>query len=488
MRRFVLALLIALTCSWSAGLAPAQTTQPADSLRVYLVTIGPGKEVWERFGHNMIWIHDPAAPPTARDTYNWGMFDFDNFIPNFLSKNMRYWMDAYPAGLIISDYIDADRSVWLHELNLTQAQKERLRTNLEINRWPENKFYDYDYYTDNCSTRVRDALDRVLDGSIRRQLEPVDTETTFRYHTRRLLADDYAADLSLDYVEGPYVDRHINRWEESFLPVKFMRHLQSFTTPAGPMLLSERTLHVSQKYPEREVPPNRLAPYLIIGIVLGAAMLPFAFIRNRWLRLAPAAVMFTWCAVGAFGSVIMLFLWLATPHLPPARNENVLLLNPLFFVPLVLLPLLKRASRLAMISGLIIAGLSILALLIQILPSFNQVNGDFIALTLPANLGLAAALFLAHRLRRQALAENPEPYTSRKPLAASAISAIWLVPILLLTFIAEHARADQNRAATTQLVLTGSVRDLNNSLSRRPRSPSTTATIRGAWTTRSSNR
>src|SRR5215204_6412228 len=103
--------------------AYAQSTQPStepDKLRVYLVTIGPGKEVWERFGHNMIWIHDPQERPGDKNAaYNWGLFNFDNFIYNFLSKNMRYWMDAFRAEPVIQDYVDADRSVWVHELNLT---------------------------------------------------------------------------------------------------------------------------------------------------------------------------------------------------------------------------------------------------------------------------------------------------------------------------------------------------------------------------------
>src|SRR4029079_6055147 len=150
----------------SASAQSAPTSQP-DTVRVYLVTIGPGADVWEKFGHNMIWIHDPRARAGDVDAgFNWGMFNFDNFIINFLRKNMRYWMDAFRYQPMIEDYIASGRSAWVQELNLTDAQKDELLRRAEVNLLPENKFYDYDYYLDNCSTRVRDILDGVLGGEI----------------------------------------------------------------------------------------------------------------------------------------------------------------------------------------------------------------------------------------------------------------------------------------------------------------------------------
>src|SRR5678816_2933553 len=150
MKRAIACLLVLMGFAASAKAQATQPTTQRDELRVFLVTIGPGKEVWERFGHNMIWIHDPIERPGGVDAaYNWGLFNFDHFISNFLSKNMRYWMDAFPAEPIIQDYVDADRSVWVHELNMTAEQKERLLADVEFNRLEVNKFYNYDYYTDN---------------------------------------------------------------------------------------------------------------------------------------------------------------------------------------------------------------------------------------------------------------------------------------------------------------------------------------------------
>ena len=400
-----MAVLLAL-----GALAGAQATQPAtgratgaDELRVYLVTIGPGKEVWEKFGHNMIWIHDSKGRPGAVDAaYNWGLFNFDNFIPNFLSKNMRYWMDAYRAEPVVQDYVDSDRSVWVHELNMTADQKERLLADVEFNRLEENKFYNYDYYTDNCSTRVRDALDRAMDGAIRSVFEPINTGTTYRWHTRRLLADDWPSDLAIHYVEGPYVDRKINQWQESFLPVRFMQHLEKFSTPNGPFVLSNRALHLTKSYPERQTPPNRLIPYLLIGLCVAAGMLPFGTTPNRWARRASAIMIFLWCLLGTIASIALLCLWLATPHVPPKWDENILALGPISIVLLALFPFFRRIRKPVTLLAIVAAALSVLGLVIQVFPRIDQVNGDIIALTLPPNLALAAALYMAHKRRQPA--------------------------------------------------------------------------------------
>ena len=133
------------------------------------MTMGPGAEVWERFGHNAIWIHDPTAEPDT--AYNYGLFDFrqENFLLRFARGEMWYWMAGFPAEAYVQTYVEDNRSVWLQELNLPPAARLELRRFLRWNERPANRFYHYDYYNDNCSTRVRDAIDRVIGGAIRQQ-------------------------------------------------------------------------------------------------------------------------------------------------------------------------------------------------------------------------------------------------------------------------------------------------------------------------------
>ena len=88
--------------------------------------------------------------------YNYGVFDFDapNFIGNFVRGRMTYWFDVDPGGPTVGMYAGANRSAWLDELNLSPAQRLKMYQMLEHNRQPQFKYYRYDYFRDNCTTRV----------------------------------------------------------------------------------------------------------------------------------------------------------------------------------------------------------------------------------------------------------------------------------------------------------------------------------------------
>src|SRR5205823_7278461 len=127
---------------------------------------------------------------------------------------MLYWMGGFDLQSTIDQYREANRPVWAQELNLTPAQRSSLAQFIEWNERPENRFYHYDYYRDNCSTRVRDALDRVLGGAIKSQTSTLPTGATYRFHTQRLTANDPLIFTGLLVALGHYVDRPISAWEE----------------------------------------------------------------------------------------------------------------------------------------------------------------------------------------------------------------------------------------------------------------------------------
>src|SRR5688500_6742075 len=234
------ALLTCTTPAFSGGQAPdasdratasgpiraATAAEPGASLSVYLMTMGPGDAVWEKFGHNAIWIRDTTRGLDV--AYNWVLFDFDDadFLPRFLKGSMRYWMGGYAGRQTVDAYASYNRSVWAQELELTPAQKLEM---LEFVRWnerPENRYYHYDYFRDNCSTRVRDAIERVLNGQLRKSLTPMATHTTYRWHTRRLTQGSLAVYTGMDIVLGPRGDQQLSAWEEAFLPMSLRDYIR----------------------------------------------------------------------------------------------------------------------------------------------------------------------------------------------------------------------------------------------------------------------
>ena len=366
------------------------------------MTFGPGRQVWERFGHNAIWVHDPVHG--TDEAYNYGLFDFhqQNFLLRFARGQMWYWMAGFPAEQYIRQYERDNRSVWIQELNLSPAAERELQRFLAWNAEPEHRFYHYDYYRDNCSTRVRDALDRVLGGSLRTQTESVATGSTYRFHTQRLTANDPLISTGLLVALGPGVDRPISAWEEMFLPLKMREHVRRVTVsgPGGarvPLVRAERTLFESSEPAPPEAPPSWLLWYLLLGSAIGAAALATAH-RARvsgWARFAFLVVTGGWALLAGLAGLVLAGLWGLTDHVMAYRNENLLQLTPL---ALLLLPAtmwaLRRTARaragVAIAVG--VAALSVLGLLLKALPSLDQRNAAVIALALPAQVGIALAL------------------------------------------------------------------------------------------------
>nr|MBA3659158.1 DUF4105 domain-containing protein [Gemmatimonadales bacterium] len=208
--------------------------QPADTgLTISLMTFGPGRQVWEQFGHNAIWVHDPADGTDA--AYNYGLFDFhqQNFLLRFVRGQMWYWMDGFPAAAYARVYRRDNRSVWIQELDIPLERRVELRRFLEWNAQPEHRFYHYDYYRDNCSTRIRDALDRALDGRLRAATYSTPSHTTFRFHTQRLTANDPLVYTGLLIALGPGVDRPISAWDEAFLPMELRDRIAALRVPGA---------------------------------------------------------------------------------------------------------------------------------------------------------------------------------------------------------------------------------------------------------------
>ncbi len=400
MRLVVGPLLVALL-PLVAGPLVAAAPEPGSELTVSVMTFGPGREVWERFGHNAIWIHDPVHG--TDQAYNYGLFDFhqENFILRFVRGQMWYWMAGYPEQAYIRQYERDNRSVWIQELDIPPKARLELQRFLQWNELPEHRFYHYDYYRDNCSTRVRDAIDRVLGGTIRRQTAPLPAGTTYRSHTQRLTSNDPFIYTGLLVALGQGVDRPLSAWEEMFLPLSLREHLRkvSLAGPNGttiPLVKSERTIFESTAPAPPDSPPNWLLGYLAIGLGLGASAIALARAApgNRLVRAAFLSLVGGWALIAGVAGIILVGLWVGTDHVMAASNENLLQLSPL---SLALIPLLagarKNTTRVAAAKvAAWIAAVAVLGLALKLLPSFHQVNGPVIALAVPAHLGIAAAL------------------------------------------------------------------------------------------------
>jgi hypothetical protein len=394
-----LALLVGLATGAAAqtpGAGEQAPVTPGSELRVWLVTMGPGQAVWERFGHNAIRVLDTR---TGRDvSYNWGIFDFNqvDFIPRFLRGEMLYMMAAFSTGPMIEAYARSGREVVFQELDLTDAEKAGLYELAEVNALPENREYRYDYFVDNCSTRVRDLLDRVTHGLISERFRG-EPGTTYRWHTRRLTRVDVPLFTGMDLLLGPPGDEPIAVWDEMFVPMVLRDAVRKLSrvAPDGvekPLVVAEEVVVVAAEGNEEpQVPPHWLPYYLLVGLGLGGLLAGAGARLGRGPSRLAAAVLATagglWSLLAGIAGVLLVAV-LFTEHWAMRWNTSLFLFNPIHLALVVLVPLAawgracgraERVARLALWITAVGAGVSLLPI---------QQNGIFVAWALPTQAGL----------------------------------------------------------------------------------------------------
>jgi hypothetical protein len=402
-----------------AAVPAAAQDPPGSELRIYLATYGQGGAVWELFGHNALWVQDARTGATL--SYNWGSFSFKeaDFVPRLIRGSMRYWLAVADAEQEVAEYRYWDRSITVQELDLTPAQKLELQRFTHWNSLPENRYYDYHYFRDNCSTRVRDALDRVLGGELGRQLKATRSEETFRSHSLRLTARAPLTYTGIELGLADSADHLLTAWEEAFIPMELMRSVRGVrvSSPAGgtrSLVLNEAKLYEGSRPAPLESAPNRVPFYLLAGVLLAMFFTLLARVStllsdrrgrsgtSRWSGVARWALALSggvWSLLVGFFGLLVLLLWAGTGHAFTYGNENLLQVNPLPLLLAVLFPLgvLRggAAGRVAKVTALVAAAVSLLGLLLKPVPGFDQVNHDIMALMIPAHLGVLFALLLA---------------------------------------------------------------------------------------------
>ncbi len=390
------------------------STEPGSNLTVYLLTFGWGDAVWERFGHNAIWINDRTRGTDT--TYNWGMFDFNqpHFVWRFITGDTRYWMEAIDLDAMLGYYRQHNRSVLAQELNLSPAQRLKLQQFVQWNALPQNKFYRYDYYRDNCSTRLRDALDHALSGQLQTSTVSRMTSGTYRWHTQRLLSGDIPLYTGATLALGHPADKALSMWDEMFLPVRMANDLRTVTIADStdsriPLVRSERAIFTAGRPPEPSAPTSYLPLFVAVGILYAALMIVLvksAESGQRFSFFTATALATLWSLIAGVSGLALVFAWLFTKHYFMGRNENLMHFDPLSIVLVVLAPLSiygsRGVSRAIKLAGFV-ALLSLFGFIAHGIPAFYQKNGAIIALALPINLAVWWTIYRLTLYRRTSL-------------------------------------------------------------------------------------
>jgi hypothetical protein len=389
----MLAALVAMAAPpWATG------TSRGEDLQVHVVTFGPGDDIAEWFGHAAVVIED-SARGEAR-LYNYGEYAFDPTLAlRYLQGHLIFQVGERPYRRTLQLYAQKNRDVRLQTLSLSPSQKLKLATLLADNVKPENRQYLYDHYNDNCTTRIRDALDVVTDGALRRQAGP--GLLTLREHTASMSAVNPLLSLGIDTLLNDEVDRPISTWEETFLPREFERFLDGVVLHdddgrARPLVAGRQILHRAQRPPPP--PPPSVTSLLALGAGVGLVIVVLTTLAGRHRRRVFGVVV---ASVGlAFGlpGLVLTLMATVTDHQVTFWNENLLVLHPLalLLVPAGLVVALAsatsswsaRAGRVVVVVVGVMASGAVIAVVGKVLPGFDQHNGRTLAVVVPVWLSL----------------------------------------------------------------------------------------------------
>ena len=303
-----------------------------DRYVVHVLTMGPGDDLFSRFGHIALLVDDHEQQ--SRKVYNFGTFDFDD--PELKVKYTRgflnYWLSVGTFASTIRRYRFFDRELVRRTLNLSGRQAREVAERLEVNARPENRTYMYRHYLDNCCTRIRDILDDATGKALSKGRRDKYTGNTFRDWTRKLLDGLPVVRTAILFSLGPAVDRPITRYEEQFLPLVVAEDLDAtFIGAAGESLVARKKTIVERRGPQvgKDVPTVDIVIGVLLFGLLGLGLLvPLIFagtkITDRFLGLG----LFVWGLLGGLGGILLVLYWTITTHYDTHYNENLLLMLP----------------------------------------------------------------------------------------------------------------------------------------------------------------
>lgn len=284
-------------------------------LRISLLTCGTGTEAWETFGHTALRVVDST---TGEDVvFNYGMFNGygDGFLLQFVRGKLPYYVAYYPFPSFLQEYRDYGRSVAEQELLLNDSIKNNIRNFLLDNCEERNKYYKYDFFFDNCATRIRDIFPNVLGKDFHyANVLPAGKKLSFRNIINRYFYAVHWQRFGVNLVLGSKIDKIMSNDEIMFLP-DYLNDGVGRANLLGKPIAKEKEILVNGSVP---VKVGWDEPMWLMLVFLGLTLIGFKF--RKWNQVMNFVLLFL---SGLLGCIILI-MWFATDHQTCQDNFNLL--------------------------------------------------------------------------------------------------------------------------------------------------------------------
>ena len=320
----------------------AQQNVLSESSEISVLTIGPGTSLNDAFGHSALRIKDKK---NKIDTvYGYGAFNFNtpNFYLKFAQGKLNYSISKDDFQSFFQTYTYFNRTVKEQVLNLSQTEKQKLYNFLVNNYKPENRAYLYEFFFDNCATKIKDVTSIALNNSISFSEPENFQQKTFRTLIHNNLNRNSWGSLGIDVALGSVIDRKATPEEHMFLPENIYRFFENATIKNSnkPLVKESKTLYIKKN--KTNSSSFITSPLFVFGII-GLLILFITYKDNKKQKQSKWLDVILFSLTGLMG-VFILLLWFATDHTGTHQNYNLLwafVLN-LFMIPQLLK---KKASN-----------------------------------------------------------------------------------------------------------------------------------------------
>ena len=315
----ILVFLAFLECLGST--AHAQALPLSDSATASVITCGPGNDFYTTFGHSAIRISDPHRGIDY--VYNYGTFDFDtpHFYLKFARGRLDYCLSRTSFNIFMSVYDYEQRYVVEQQLNFTSQEVRNLYLMLEWNYLPENRYYHYDLFRDNCATRVRDMVEAASGKN--KILIPECELVSCRGFVHRSTGPTLEWwTLGIDLLLGLPTDKRCSISDAMFHPEMMFTFYNAATRKNEPLVNN-----VFQWLTDVRPPLRRSYPPMVVFSLIFVAVAVLSW-RKLWPRWADRVL---FILAGLMG-LVLCFMWFGTDHWCTKWNLNILWASPLLIM------------------------------------------------------------------------------------------------------------------------------------------------------------
>jgi len=297
--------------------------QDSSHLRISLLTCTPGEELYSTFGHSAYRVVDSSKAfndPWRDVVYNYGTFNFDDedFYMKFLRGQLLYYVSAEYFPDFKDAYQSTNRGITEQVFDLTAAEKITIQHFLNENLKEENKYYKYDFFFDNCTTRLRDILKKYKDSTF--TLKPVmQPGSTFREAIHEYLDNNHKhwSRLGIDVLMGKPTDAVMTAGQMQFLPNNLMISLDSSSYP---MVESSQNLYaITDEHAQKPF----FTPFVIFSL-LAIFIVLLGYLKNKFIQVSLQVFDGLFFFFTGLLGFIILFMWFGTEHSMTKNNFNIL--------------------------------------------------------------------------------------------------------------------------------------------------------------------